>query len=189
MCQDFFLRICNNSRKILHFLGTITLLGGKIKISLHKTLLWQFTAAPNCTKGRLSSYTLWVASWKTATWNPVSYGRHPCAIPIPLRASPRPAAAVLCVNAIESNERPPSQQRPLPDARLFHSLCGGLVDASGASWGQPRDPDFSPMQLYRALVLYLTSIPFFSWYLLVASRTSKPFRSWRCRMACRVSSH
>ena len=51
---------------------------------------------------------------------------------------------MLCVNVIEFNERPPSQQRPLLGARLCHSLCGGLVDASGPSWGQPRDPDFSP---------------------------------------------
>lgn len=185
----FFLRICNNSRKILHFLGTITLLGGKIKISLHKTPSWQFTAAPNCTKGRLSSYTLLVASWKTTTRNPVSHGRHPCAIPVPLRTSPRPMAIVLCVNAIELNGRSPSQQRPLPAACRFrghHSCGGGLVGASGTSWGPSRDPDFShyaTLQNPR-----VTTIPLFSWYLLVVSRTSKPFGPSRCQMVCRASS-
>jgi len=102
---------------------------------------------------------------------------------------PRPMAIVLCVNAIKLNGRPPSQQRPLPAACRFrghHSCGGGLVGASGTSWGPSRDPDFShyaTLQNPR-----VTSIPLFSWYLLVVSRTSKPFGPSRCQMVCRASS-
>lgn len=50
---------------MLHFLGTITFLGGKIKISLYKTPLWQLTATPNGTKGILHSDTLLAATQTT----------------------------------------------------------------------------------------------------------------------------
>lgn len=83
----------------------------------------------------------------------MSHERHPCAIPVPLRTSPRPMAIVLCVNAIELNGRSPSQQRPLPAACRFrghHSCGGGLVGASGTS--HPGILTSVTMQPYRTLV-------------------------------------